>query len=32
MTQLLISGIEAVLPQDFAVSIKQENSFFYAII
>lgn len=28
MTQLYISGVEVVLPQDFGVSIKRENSFF----
>lgn len=28
MTQLLIAGIEVVLPQDFSVSIRRENSFF----
>ena len=28
MTQLMIAGIEVVLPQDFAVSIKRENSFY----
>lgn len=28
MTQLYIAGIEAVLPQDFSVTVKRENSFF----
>lgn len=27
-TQLYISGVEAVLPQNFAVTVKRENSFF----
>lgn len=28
MTQLIINGIEAVLPQNFATTVKRENSFF----
>lgn len=28
MTQLIINGIEAVLPQNFSVTVKRENSFF----
>ena len=28
MTQLFIAGVETVLPQDFSVTVKRENSFF----
>ena len=28
MTQLLIAGVEAVLPQNFSCTVKRENSFF----
>ena len=28
MTQLLIAGVEAVLPQSFSTTVKRENSFF----
>ncbi len=28
MTQLIIAGIEAVLPQNFAITVKRENPFF----
>ena len=28
MTQLLIAGVEVVLPQNFSCTVKRENSFF----
>ena len=28
MTQLIIAGVETVLPQSFSVTVKRENSFF----
>ena len=28
MTQLIIAGVEVVLPQAFSVTVKRENSFF----
>ena len=28
MTQLIIAGVETVLPQNFSVTVKRENSFF----
>ena len=28
MTQLIINGIEAVLPHNFSTTVKRENSFF----